>query len=192
MIRGQSHSGAARGGGSGGCTVALAQVSAVPQPGDAAPSWETEGCVEQDTATAKTRLYSAVCGDLWRVMKYQQPPLCGVTFLCPQSSPRGRIGTDGAVLAMPGASLNPVLPCQHVNISPCQKTCLSPQIGTVASPRCLGTRGLELHEACSCGSRRTKLSSSSQLFFQAYISSAKGYGVKCPHTARCRRWGGVQ
>lgn len=48
----------------------------------------------------------------------------------------------------------------------------------------LGDQGTEAaHEVCSCGSRRTKLSSPSQLFFQAYISSVQGYGVKCPHTA---------
>jgi len=66
----------------------------------------------------------------------------------------------------PGASLNPLLPCQHVNVSPSQKSCPSPQPGTVAL---LGNKGTEAaREACSCGSGRTKLSSSSQLFFQAY------------------------
>ena len=85
----------------------------------------------------------------------------------------------------PGTLLNPLLPRQHVNLLPSQKTCLSPQIGTVASLCFLGTRGLKLHmRHAAVGAGEQNYPHHLYYFFQAYISSVQGYGVKCPHAAQ--------
>ena len=116
-----------------------------------------------------------------------------VCFWTPQSSPRRRRRTDGAVSATPavearpdpGASLNPLLPCQHVNVSPSQKSCPSPQPGTVASLCFWGTRGLKLRvRRAAVGAGEQNYPHRRNYFSRHIISSVQGYGVTCPHAAQ--------